>query len=142
MTFVEQVAQVRRTLYRGLTRRLALVTQRPFRDLLALRAISRHEVVTQVDLADRLLVDASAVSRLVDRLVKDGLLRRREGADRRSVRLELTTAAALEISRLDRALAVTENEVRGALTAREFEAALRVLAKLHGALGTSKTGAT
>ena len=48
-----------------------------------------------VDLADALGIDPSTATRLCDRLVRKRLIsRRRRGADRREVRLELTTHGA------------------------------------------------
>jgi len=58
--------------------------------LLALRVIDRGEVQAQSALAERLTVDPPAVSRLVERLAEDGLLKRCPGEDRRCVRLEVT----------------------------------------------------
>src|SRR6478609_4858726 len=106
----EQIGRLSRASQRRLTRRLAMESDRSFLELRALRAIERESVETQAMLADRLLLDPPAVSRLVDRLEKDGLLRRRAGKDRRSVRLEVTAAAHKEIAKVDRGLQWLEDQ--------------------------------
>jgi DNA-binding MarR family transcriptional regulator len=62
---------------------------------------------TQRELVDRLRLDRSSVSRLVDRLVTRGWVRRVDAADRRTVRLVATAqgervAAEVAASRSDR----------------------------------------
>ena len=98
MTLAEQVASIKRTVHRLLTRRLSKRTDRPFMQMLALKVIDRGEVESQAALAERLLVDPPAVSRLVDRLVEDGLMKRCAGQDRRCVRLEVTAAGRKEVA--------------------------------------------
>src|SRR3954470_22278038 len=98
MTLAEQVASVRRTIHRLLTRRLSRRTDRPFMQMLALKSIDRGEVKSQAALAERLLAGAAAVSRLVERLVEDGLLERSAGEDRRCVRLGVTKAGRKEVA--------------------------------------------
>jgi DNA-binding MarR family transcriptional regulator len=66
--------------------------------------------VTQRELVDRLRLDRSSVSRLVDRLVARGWVERTDGPDRRTVRLVPTSAG--------RAVAA---EVAGARAARFAE---------------------
>jgi len=134
MTLVEQLASVRRTLHRVLTRRLSKHTERPFMQMLALRVIDRGELHGQAALAERLLVDAPAVSRLVDRLVADGLLKRCAGEDRRCVRLEATAAGHEEALALDAELQSLEGEVRKHLTAQELKTLRQLLDKLHDGL--------
>ena len=134
MTLVEQLASVRRTLHRVLTRRLSQHTERPFMQMLALRVIDRGEVHGQAALAERLLVDAPAVSRLVERLVDDGLLRRTAGVDRRCVRLEVTAAGHEEALALDSELQSLEGEVRKYLSAQELRTLRQLLDKLHDGL--------
>ncbi|MGL4177764.1 MAG: MarR family winged helix-turn-helix transcriptional regulator [Dermatophilaceae bacterium] len=58
--------------------------------LVVLRAVAPTS--SQDDLARLLGLTQSAVTRLVDRLVRDGLVERRRGADWRTVRLQLTPA--------------------------------------------------
>jgi DNA-binding MarR family transcriptional regulator len=134
MTLIEQLASVRRTLHRVVTRRLSQHTDRPFMQMLALRVIDRGEVHGQAALAERLLVDAPAASRLVERLVEDGLLKRCAGEDRRCVRLEVTGAGHEEALALDSELQSLEGEVRKYLTAQELRTLRQLLDKLHDGL--------
>jgi DNA-binding MarR family transcriptional regulator len=141
MTLPEQVASVRRTLHRLITRRLAERTRRPFQQLLALKAIASEGVRTQAALAERLLVDAPAVSRLVDRLEEEGLVKRGAGEDRRCVRLEVTEASQGDLEVLRQELQEMEAEVSRHLSAEEMRELRRLLEKLQGALIQSQEGA-
>jgi MarR family transcriptional regulator, transcriptional regulator for hemolysin len=134
MTLAEQVASVRRTIHRLLTRRLSRKTERPFMQMVALKAIDRGEVMSQAALAERLLVDAPAVSRLVDRLVEDGLLERCAGEDRRCVRLEVTRAGQKEVAVYHAELERLESEVRKHLTAQEVKTLHQILEKVQAAI--------
>jgi MarR family transcriptional regulator for hemolysin len=138
MTLLEQVAAVRRTLHRQLTRRLSRQTERPFMQMLALRVIDRGEVRIQAELAERLLVDPPAASRLVERLVKDGLLKRHSAKDRRCVRLEVTAAGQAEAAVLHAELQELDAELRGLLTAQEVRTLRQLLEKLQE--GLKETG--
>ncbi len=131
MTFAEQVGDLRRTLHRALKRRLAGETPRPLNQLLALRSIAEFEVQLQAELSDRLLMDAASVSRLVDLLEREGLLRRCEGADRRSVRLEVTAAAQKDVERVRAALQWLDAQVRSLLSASELSMAKKLLEKVQ-----------
>ena len=83
-----------------LSRRLSETTGRSISDALALRAIeagARH----LSELADHTSQHASSASRLVDRLVADGLVDRNvDPNDRRALHLQLTPAGADELARL------------------------------------------
>src|SRR5688572_20657947 len=119
MTIPEQVAALRRTLRRLLTRRLSVRTSRPFTQLLTLKAIAVEGVPRQVELAERLFVDAPAMSRMVERLVEEGLVTRRAGEDRRCVRLEVTEAARADLDALQAETLWAEEEAARHLTAEE-----------------------
>ena len=131
MTLAEQVASVRRTLHRLITRRLSGRTRRPFLQLLALKAIGVEGIRTQAALAERLLVDAPAVSRLVDRLEEEGLVMRRAGPDRRCVRLEVTASSQVDLEVLHEETRWLEGEVSRHLTAEEMRELKRLLEKLQ-----------
>lgn len=109
-------------------------SSRPFQQLRALWVIDREDRRTQAALADRLMIDPPAASRLVDRLVNDGLVIRRAGDDRRCVRLEVTKKARSEIATVDRDIETIEASVRTVLGRREAEHLERMLAKLEAAL--------
>jgi len=142
MTLAEQVASIRRTVHRLLTRRLSKRTERPFMQMLALKAIDRGEVQSQAALAERLLVDPPAVSRLVDRLVEDGLMKRCAGHDRRCVRLEVTEAGRKEVTVYHAELERLEAEARKVLTAQEVKTLRQLLEKLRMGLMESDDAAS
>jgi DNA-binding MarR family transcriptional regulator len=135
MTLVEQVAAVRRTLYRLFTRRLAARSDRPFTQLQALWAISIGEGCSQAALAERLLMDAPAVSRLVDRLEEEGLLKRKPSEeDRRRFCLEVTAAGTAELKAWKEVVRWTDGEMRRHLTPAEADTLGRLLGKLSEGL--------
>jgi MarR family transcriptional regulator, transcriptional regulator for hemolysin len=134
MTLPQQVGALKRAVHRALMRKLASETKRPLLHLSALYVIARGEVKTQTDLASRLLIDAPAASRLVDRLETDGLLRRAPGNDRRSVHLRITPAARPHIETLEVALKWLDAEVKRHLSAQEINAAMRAMEKLQKGL--------
>lgn len=134
-TLAEQVAALRRTLHRAISSRLAQKSERPFVQLLALKVVARGELDTQAALAERLLIDPPAASRLVAQLVEDGLLTRAEGRDRRCTVLQLTAAGRRELKTLEEALDAVDARVRRALSPRQYEALLEQTTHLIRALG-------
>lgn len=93
-------------------------------EALALRHLAAEGALTQAEVATRLGLDKSTVSRLVSGLESKGWVARRpDPADRRSTRVELTPAgrtAAREVAaatsrRHDRVLAVLGEEEQAAL---------------------------
>jgi MarR family transcriptional regulator, transcriptional regulator for hemolysin len=111
MRLVERVGQLHKTTLRLLRREVATRTDRPFLQLKALKVIAHTpDGCTQALLADRLFIDAAAASRLVDRLVDEGLVRRTRSTDRRCVHLSTTRAATKDLAILDAAIAVVEDE--------------------------------
>ncbi|WP_410477847.1 MarR family winged helix-turn-helix transcriptional regulator [Myxococcus sp. MxC21-1] len=129
MTVPEQMASLRRAIRRLLTERLGEQTSRPFMQLLALKSIA-DGVRSQAAIAERLLVDAPAVSRLVARLEEDGLVKRSIAEDRRCARLELSPAGQTELNLLSDALRWTDGELLRYLTAREMAEFKRLMDKL------------
>lgn len=134
MALGEQVASLRRTIHRLVGRRLAGSTSLPMLQLQVLAAVGHEEVRSQAEVADRLLVDAPAVSRAVDRLEADGLVRRVPGQDRRCVGLELTAAAERELAPLAEALEWLDAEALRHLTPREFTELQRLMHKVQAGL--------
>jgi MarR family transcriptional regulator, transcriptional regulator for hemolysin len=134
MPLVETVTALRRTMHRLLTRRLAPQTEWTLLHLRALRVISMGEATTQAELADALLIDPSAVSRLVDRLVDDGLLVRGEGRDRRSFRLVLTPAGKHQLGFLTAELAQIDRQAKQHLSSEDLATLLRLMETLRAAL--------
>ncbi|ATB49263.1 MarR family transcriptional regulator [Corallococcus macrosporus DSM 14697] len=129
MTLPEQMASLRRAIRRLLTERLGEQTSRPFMQLLALQSIA-DGVRSQAAIAERLLVDAPAVSRLVGRLEEDGLVKRGPSEDRRCSRLELSPAGHAELGVLRDALVWTDRELLRHLTAPEMAELKRLMEKL------------
>src|SRR5687767_13743485 len=125
MTLTEQVGALKRAVHRVLRKKLAGETKRPFVQLSALFLIARGEVKTQTELAARLLIDAPAASRLVDRLETDGLLNRGPSTDRRSVHLRVTPASRSHIATLEAVLQWLDGEVKRHLSAQEISASMR-----------------
>lgn len=140
MTLPEQVAALRRTIRRLLTRRLSGRTSLPFTQLLALKVIGMQGVHSQSALAEQLSIDAPAASRLVDRLVEDGLVKRCAGENRRCVRLEVTEAAFPSIETLQEEARWVEEEAGRHLTAQELSELKRLLDKLNAGLAQSHDG--
>jgi MarR family transcriptional regulator, transcriptional regulator for hemolysin len=141
MTLAEQVGALRRTLFRLLTRRLSGKTRRPLTQLLAVKFVAVSGVRTQAELAERLLVDAPAVSRLVDRLEEDGLMKRCAGEDRRCVKLQATDAGRAELGVLEDASRWLDEESARCLTASEMAELKRLLEKLQAGLAQASAHA-
>lgn len=139
MTLAEQVGALRRTLYRLLTRRLSGKTRRPLTQLLAVKFVAERGVRTQAELAERLLVDAPAVSRLVDRLEEEGLMKRCAGEDRRCVKLQATDAGRAELGVLEEATQSLDEDASRYLTEAEMVELKRLLEKLQAGLSQVAT---
>lgn len=132
-TFAEHIGLLRRSLRRALVRRLALETERPLNQLLALRSIAVGETCTQVELSARLVIDPPAASRLVTKLERDGLIRRRRGRDRREVALEVTPAARRELKSIRVGLRWLDDEMKRILGASAFRAMMQSMDRVrHG----------
>lgn len=134
MTLLVQVASLRRLLARRLTHKLSEQTSRPLAQLVALKLIAVEGVRSQAALAERMMVDAPAVSRLVDRLQEDGLVKRCAGEDRRCVRLESTPASQKELELLAAGEQQLEEEARQYLTDAEIRELKRLMDKLQTGL--------
>lgn len=134
MTIAEQVASTRRAVVRLLTQKVGEHTDRPLMQLLVLKNIGVLGIHSQAQIAERLLIDAPAVSRLVDRLEEDGLVERRAGENRRCVRLEITEAGRREFQVLQNAVDWLDGQARASLPPPEFEELSRLLEKLQTGL--------
>jgi len=135
MRLVERAGMLHKALTRRLRKQLATRTARPFQQLRALRTIDGNaERCTQATLAEKLLIDASAASRLVDRLVDEGLVERGEAVDRRCVQLAVTRAARHELAIVDDAIAELEAELVAVLGVRDARALAATLTRLTQAV--------
>ena len=137
MRSVDRVSQVFRALWCHVRRVSAEISPRPYQQLRALMAIRDEDIHTQAALAERLLIDPPAASRLVDRLVEDGLVERCAGADRRCVRLAVTRAADDEIALAEQILDQVEADMLRHLTAAEARTLRTLLAKVGDGLSAS-----
>ncbi len=136
MSLPEQIGLLRRTLHRLMSDRLSERTSRPLMQLLTLKVVAQGGYA-QSYVAERLMVDPPAMSRLVDRLEEDGLVKRQAGENRRCVRLEITPAGLKELEVLSTMGREVEAEVGRHLTGAELMELKRLLDKLQGALGPS-----
>jgi DNA-binding MarR family transcriptional regulator len=90
--------------------------------------------LTQQGLADRLRLQKSTVSRLVDELCTDGLVTRRANPDdRRSVLLELTALGRKRAARLDAARRALFGSLLDRLTAQDRRLVIAGLDRLAAA---------
>lgn len=133
MRLVEQLSLVYRQIRAAARHSAAARTARPLQHLRALKAI-RDGLHTQGELAERLLIDPPAASRLVDRLVADGLIERRSGDDRRCVKLALRRPAAQAIAIGDLVVDDVDGHLRRHLTADEARTLRALLGKLAAGL--------
>jgi DNA-binding MarR family transcriptional regulator len=102
---------------------------------LALEGLRRGAAVSQRDLADRLGLEKSTVSRLIAGLERRGLVtRERDPRNRRFYRLQLTDAGRSAAERLATSWRERHTQLLGAMTASEREALAIGLAALVRAL--------
>lgn len=134
MTLIEQVVRLRRTFHGLLNRQLSQTSELSLQQLLVLRIVDNGTARTQAEVADRLIIDAAAACRLVQRLEKLGLLVRSQGDDRRSLRLEVTDAAKPHVELMANELSLLEKRIRDHLTSSEAETLVQLLEKAQGCL--------
>jgi MarR family transcriptional regulator for hemolysin len=94
-------------------------------------ALVRDGAERATDLAEKMGVDAAAVTRLLDRLADAGLVERcaLEG-DRRARRIELSTKAKGLLSEIDARVADVESAMEKGLSAADKKALLKALKDL------------
>ncbi|RJS16001.1 MarR family transcriptional regulator [Corallococcus sp. H22C18031201] len=140
MTLAEQVGALKRVIGRLVRQRVGEDTGRPFMQLLVLKVVETEGLRHQSLIAERLMVDAPAVSRLVDRLAEDGLIERRAGTNRRSVHLEVTDAGRRELKVLRAGLLWLDDEARQCLSDDELQQLTHLMKKLHTGLAQRSSG--
>lgn len=104
----------------------------------ALIEISKEPDITISKLADLLLLSISAASRIVDSLLKHGLIVFRDGVDRREKHLTITQKGQLEIESIDE---YSNAKIIGAfefLTSEDQEQIIDAMQKYGGALEKSR----
>lgn len=106
--------------------------------LRALFAVRRRQPITVSDLADALGQRLAAVSALVTRLVRAGLLRRSEDPqDRRRIRLELTDHAERVLAAVDDRSAARFTAILGRMSPQGRQALATALDELIGLAATA-----
>ena len=91
-------------------------------------------------LAERLKVTPSTLTRIVDRLVRQGLVRREsDDGDRRLVRHHLSAKGGRTVEELERGARARMNEVMDRLTTTQLERLILALSDLTDALDAQET---
>ena len=100
-----------------------------------LAALSNNGGQRQVDLSDMTSIDASTLSRLVSRLVRDALVTRtRSQTSNREVVVALSPKGRALVRRLIPIAQALERKASAGLTAKELAEAKRLLTRMHGNL--------
>jgi DNA-binding MarR family transcriptional regulator len=96
-----------------------------------LSVIGRHETVFPGVVAELSTIDADKVTRAVDRLVEMGLvIRKTDSEDRRRVILRLSAKGQTVFNEIESTCRAIESELRGVLTAKEWDNFSKTLDKL------------
>jgi DNA-binding MarR family transcriptional regulator len=96
-----------------------------------LSVIGRHETVFPGVVAELSTIDADKVTRAVDRLVEMGLvIRKTDSEDRRRVILRLSAKGQTVFNEVESTCRAMEAELRGVLTAKEWDSFSKALDKL------------
>ncbi|UVI33125.1 MarR family winged helix-turn-helix transcriptional regulator [Paenibacillus spongiae] len=107
-------------------------------ELFALLALDRHGEIMMSQIAEHLSVPMSTASGIVDRLVKNGLIRRdRSESDRRIVVIRLSENGSALVEAFKDRLTFYLEKIDRALTEEEKTVLLTIAAKIIGALGAS-----
>jgi DNA-binding MarR family transcriptional regulator len=94
--------------------------------------LSSNGALRQTDLAELTSIDVSTLSRLITRLVRDGLARRaRSRSDSREVSVGLTRKARALMTRLVPTATRLENAATRSLSKRDIATLKRSLRKMH-----------
>jgi MarR family transcriptional regulator, organic hydroperoxide resistance regulator len=97
-----------------------------------LAVLSNNGGLRQTDLAEMTSIDASTLSRLITRLVRDGLVKRtRSKTDSREVAVELTRKAKTLMTKLIPIASGLQNAATQKLSKQDLATLKRVLRKMH-----------
>lgn len=103
--------------------------------LSALLKLWRQDGLTITELGDKLFLKASTITSLIDRMERDGLVRReRNLEDRRVVRIFLTEKARNLEGQFPSFEEYIQDKVKDRFTAEEIETLIRLLNKMEAAL--------
>lgn len=96
-----------------------------------LNAISLHGKTTPAELAAFIGIDGAAITRHLDRIVKQGLVsRRRSTQDRRSINLKITAKGAALVPKIAAHSMATNKKFLAGLTRSEREAMQAIIGKM------------
>lgn len=127
------------TLLKKLSRRFFKVggtSEAQFNLMMALKYSSKP--LTQQELSDKLMVDKSNVTGLLDRLAIAGFIRRKKVAsDRRRYHVELTAAGRKRIGKLDSSYAAKVASIMSGFTSKQQDELIALTRKLRVALAES-----
>lgn len=134
-------AYIRRAGYNALTdsgkRILSAMTVQQAATLGAVRRLTRHNStgVLHGALAQEMRLTPSAITRLVDPLVSQGLLRRRQSPhDRRGVLLSLTSVGSRTSDLIEQSMLDAANRLAANLTEEERQVFTTIVDKLYAAI--------
>lgn len=103
------------------------------RQFVVLKAINSHEGLSQVQLGERLRIDASSIVQVLDDCQRDGLAERRQSpADRRRYAIFLTEAGKLKLISGTRVVKRVQDELFAALDDSQTAQLLELLLILAG----------
>lgn len=111
------------------------ITFHQFNVLRILRGAGPQGLPT-LEIADRMVEKAPGVTRLIDRLLRKGLVERRQvEEDRRKVLCAVTPAGLALLERLDAPLDAWDDELMSGLSEAELEGLILYLDRIRSALG-------
>jgi len=103
----------------------------------ALKVTSRHEGLSQSELAEHLDMEAIPVGRVIDRLEKTGFVERRaDPADRRRWRLYLTPKAHAVVGEMDVIAGELRDDALRGIDRSDLDTLMGVLNQIKGNLAT------
>jgi DNA-binding MarR family transcriptional regulator len=103
----------------------------------ALKVTSRHEGLSQSELAEHLDMEAIPVGRVIDRLEKTGFVERRaDPADRRRWRLYLTPKAHAVVGEMDVIAGELRDDALRGIEQHDLDTLMGVLNQIKGNLAT------
>lgn len=97
--------------------------------------LSRHQDVTQIELANSLGIEGATLVRLLDRLEADGLVERQPCVDdRRAKKLHLTDGTKPLIDKMKKIAVASRAELLGDVPPDDLRTATRVLSQIEARL--------
>ncbi|MBX9447640.1 MarR family winged helix-turn-helix transcriptional regulator [Dickeya chrysanthemi] len=108
---------------------------------LPLLFIAREEMPThQKALAESLVLDASAVVRVLDNLQKQGFIERREGCDRRFREIHLTAVGLELVKKVESIAGQVRNQALEGVSEQDIQQVSRIIDQVMANLSRSENG--